>query len=65
VVREQIKDFASSRKLFSSGLKLVILDEADAMTRTAQFALRRGQLAEQSRAEQSRPEQATAIESED
>jgi hypothetical protein len=25
VVREQIKDFASSRKLFSTGLKLVIL----------------------------------------
>lgn len=41
VVREQIKDFASSRKLFSHGLKLVILDEADAMTRVAQFALRR------------------------
>lgn len=43
VVREQIRDFASSRKLFSTGLKLVILDEADAMTRTAQFALRRGE----------------------
>lgn len=41
VVREQIKDFASSKKLFNSGLKLVILDEADAMTKTAQFALRR------------------------
>ena len=41
VVREQIRDFASSQKLFSKGLKLVILDEADAMTRTAQFALRR------------------------
>lgn len=41
VVRQQIKDFASSRKLFSSGLKLVVLDEADAMTRIAQFALRR------------------------
>ncbi len=41
VVRHQIRDFASSRKLFSDGLKLVILDEADAMTRTAQFALRR------------------------
>jgi len=41
VVRQQIKDFASSRKLFSSGLKLVVLDEADSMTRIAQFALRR------------------------
>jgi len=41
VVREQIKNFASSRQLFSSGLKLVILDEADAMTQSAQFALRR------------------------
>ena len=41
VVRQHIKDFASSRKLFSSGLKLVVLDEADSMTRIAQFALRR------------------------
>jgi replication factor C subunit 3/5 len=41
VVRDQIKDFASSRKLFSTGFKLIILDEADAMTKTAQFALRR------------------------
>lgn len=41
VVRQQIKDFASSRKLFSSGVKLVVLDEADAMTPAAQAALRR------------------------
>jgi replication factor C subunit 3/5 len=41
VVREQIKSFAGTRKLFSSGVKLVILDEADAMTNDAQFALRR------------------------
>uniref|UniRef100_A0A7S2XZS5 AAA+ ATPase domain-containing protein n=1 Tax=Fibrocapsa japonica TaxID=94617 RepID=A0A7S2XZS5_9STRA len=41
VVREQIKNFASTRRLFSSGMKLVILDEADAMTSDAQFALRR------------------------
>lgn len=41
VVREQIVNFASSRKLFNSGFKLIILDEADSMTKTAQFALRR------------------------
>ena len=41
VVREQIKDFAGTRKLFSNGVKLIILDEADAMTHDAQFALRR------------------------
>jgi replication factor C subunit 3/5 len=41
VVRNQIKSFASSKKLFSKGTKLIILDEADAMTKTAQFALRR------------------------
>jgi replication factor C subunit 3/5 len=41
VVREQIKNFASSRQLFSSGFKLIILDEADSMTKTAQMALRR------------------------
>jgi len=40
-VREKIKDFASSKQLFQDGTKLVILDEADSMTRTAQFALRR------------------------
>eukprot|EP00842_Homolaphlyctis_polyrhiza_P004381 jgi/Hompol1/4944/HPOL_000464-RA len=41
VVREQIKTFASTKKLFSSGFKLIILDEADAMTQAAQNALRR------------------------
>ena len=40
--REQIKSFAGTRKLFSTGVKLVILDEADNMTNDAQFALRRG-----------------------
>lgn len=42
VVRDQIKSFAGTMKLFSKGVKLVILDEADAMTSDAQFALRRG-----------------------
>ncbi|KAL6076374.1 Replication factor C (RF-C) subunit [Balamuthia mandrillaris] len=41
VVREQIKNFASTRKIFSTGVKLVILDEADSMTNAAQAALRR------------------------
>lgn len=44
VVRQQIQDFASTQS-FSFGtktnVKLVILDEADAMTKDAQFALRR------------------------
>eukprot|EP00741_Cyanophora_paradoxa_P007176 tig00001085_g6944.t1 len=41
VVREQIKSFASTRNIFSSGFKLIVLDEADAMTGVAQGALRR------------------------
>ncbi|KAK3320395.1 P-loop containing nucleoside triphosphate hydrolase protein [Cercophora scortea] len=50
VVREQIKTFASTKQIFNmsaasrAGLatyKLIILDEADAMTNTAQMALRR------------------------
>jgi replication factor C subunit 3/5 len=48
VVREQIKTFASTKQIFTSsssssiaGYKLIILDEADAMTSTAQMALRR------------------------
>ena len=40
-VREQVKDFASNCQFFSKGIMLVILDEADAMTYDAQFALRR------------------------
>ncbi len=47
VVREQIKTFAGTRNLFSASkdekaFKLVVLDESDAMTSTAQNALRRG-----------------------
>lgn len=41
VVRNQIKDFASTMQIFSKGFKLIILDEADAMTNVAQNALRR------------------------
>ena len=41
VVRDQIKSFAGTKQLFSKGVKLIILDEADAMTSDAQFALRR------------------------
>jgi len=41
IVRGQILNFASTRTIFNSGYKLVILDEADAMTNDAQNALRR------------------------
>lgn len=41
VVRNEIKEFAGTKQLFKQGIKLIILDEADAMTSDAQFALRR------------------------
>ncbi|XLU66804.1 hypothetical protein S245_025857 [Arachis hypogaea] len=44
VVRQQIQDFASTQSLSfgaKASVKLVLLDEADAMTKDAQFALRR------------------------
>ncbi|XP_022916526.1 replication factor C subunit 5 isoform X2 [Onthophagus taurus] len=41
IVRGQILTFASTRTIFKSGFKLIILDEADAMTLDAQNALRR------------------------
>ncbi|CAI5760027.1 unnamed protein product [Candida verbasci] len=42
VVRNQIKNFASTRQIFgTSQFKLIILDEADAMTSVAQNSLRR------------------------
>ncbi|KAJ1446649.1 replication factor C subunit 5 [Pelagophyceae sp. CCMP2097] len=41
VVRNEVKEFASSKRLFSTGVKLIILDEADMMTNDAQAALRR------------------------
>ena len=40
VVREQIETFAKTNALFKTGTKLVILDEADAMTDGAQIALK-------------------------
>jgi len=41
IIRDRIKIFASTKQIFSNGFKLIILDEADAMTSSAQFALRR------------------------
>ncbi|CAG9857368.1 unnamed protein product [Phyllotreta striolata] len=41
IVRGQILTFASTRTIFKKGFKLIILDEADAMTMDAQNALRR------------------------
>lgn len=41
IVRGQIFNFASTRTIVSGGFKLIILDEADAMTNDAQNALRR------------------------
>ncbi|TNN45388.1 Replication factor C subunit 5 [Liparis tanakae] len=41
VVRGPVLSFASTRTIFKRGFKLVILDEADAMTQDAQNALRR------------------------
>lgn len=40
IIRNQIHEFVNSKTLFYSGLKFVILDEVDYMTKTAQQALR-------------------------
>jgi replication factor C subunit 3/5 len=44
IVRGQILSFASTKTIFNKGHKLIILDEADAMTNDAQNALRRSTL---------------------
>ncbi|KAI1292229.1 Replication factor C subunit 5 [Halotydeus destructor] len=41
IVRGDVLNFASTRTVFNKGFKLIILDEADAMTNDAQNALRR------------------------
>lgn len=41
VVRQEIKSFVTTQMIFSTKPKLVVLDEADAMTMDAQLALRR------------------------
>ena len=41
VIRSKIKTFASTTNLFNTGIKLVILDEADLMTGDAQIALKK------------------------
>jgi replication factor C subunit 3/5 len=41
IIRQEVQDFSSSRHIFGVGTKLVIMDECDAMTKDAQFALRR------------------------
>lgn len=41
IVRGAILNFASTKTIFKKGFKLIILDEADAMTNDAQNALRR------------------------
>lgn len=43
IVRNEIQNFAEARPVFSKTFKLIILDEADAMTNDAQNALRRSE----------------------
>ena len=40
IIRNQINSFVSTKSMFGSGIKFVILDEVDYMTKNAQIALR-------------------------
>jgi replication factor C subunit 3/5 len=40
IIRNQINSFVNSKSLFNNGMKFVILDEVDYMTKNAQMALR-------------------------
>jgi len=40
IIRNQINTFVNSKSLFNDGMKFVILDEVDYMTKNAQIALR-------------------------
>ena len=39
IIRNQINSFVNSKSLFNNGMKFVILDEVDYMTKNAQLAL--------------------------
>ena len=40
IIRNQISQFVNAKSLFTNGLKIVILDEVDYMTKNAQQALK-------------------------